>query len=59
MKISEAITVLENLKATHGDLDIYIQGEEKCIQHDVKSITGEEVKGESYVLIAGENEFVV
>ena len=59
MKVSEAKTALENLKATHGDLDIYIQGEAKCIQHDVKSITGEEIKGESYALIAGENEFVV
>jgi hypothetical protein len=59
MNISEAITQLQNLKSKHGDLDLYIQGEAKCIQHDVKSITGEEVKGEPYALIAGDNEFVV
>lgn len=59
MKITEAITLLENLKATHGDLDLYIQSDVECIQHDVKSITGEEIKGESYILIAGDNEFVV
>jgi len=59
MKITEAITLLQKLKATHGDLDLYIQGDVECLQYDVQSITSEEIKGESYALIAGENEFLV
>jgi hypothetical protein len=59
MNISEAIIQLENLKVKHGDLYLYIQGDVKCLQYDVKSITGEEIKGESYALILGDDEFVV
>ncbi len=59
MNISEAIAKLENLKATHGDVELYLQGRAEDIQHDVKAISGEQLNGSDYVLICGENEFVV
>ncbi|WP_119327743.1 hypothetical protein [Cysteiniphilum halobium] len=59
MNISEAIAKLEDLKATHGDVDFYLQGRVQDIQHDVKSISSEQLNGSNYILIQGENEFVV
>ena len=59
MNISEAIVTLENLKQTHGDVDIYLQGRAQDIQHDVKVISGEQLNGSNYVLIQGDNEFVI
>lgn len=59
MNISDVITKLENLKAVHGDVDIYLQGRAADIQHDVKVISGEQLNGSDYVLIQGNNEFVI
>ena len=59
MNISEAIATLENLKQIHGDVELYLQGRAADIQHDVKSINGEQLNGIDYVLIQGNNEFVV
>ena len=59
MSISEAIAKLENLKATHGEVELYLQGRAADIQHDVKVISGEQLNGADYVLISGNNEFVV
>ncbi|WP_203368760.1 hypothetical protein [Cysteiniphilum marinum] len=59
MTITQAITALESLKATHGDVEIYLQGRAADIQHDVKVISGEQLNGSDYVLIQGNNEFVI
>ena len=59
MNISEAIATLENLKQIHGDVELYLQGRAQDIQHDVKAISGEQLNGSDYVLIQGDNEFVI
>ncbi|WP_203249792.1 hypothetical protein [Cysteiniphilum marinum] len=59
MNITQAITVLENLRQTHGDVELYLQGRAQDIQHDVKVISGEQLNGADYVLIQGNNEFVI
>ncbi|MDA0910041.1 MAG: hypothetical protein O2809_00595 [Proteobacteria bacterium] len=59
MTISEAIATLENLKQIHGDVELYLQGRAADIQHDVKAISGEQLNGADYVLICGDNEFVI
>ncbi|WP_203249691.1 hypothetical protein [Cysteiniphilum marinum] len=59
MNITQAIIALENLKKIHGDVELYLQGRAADIQHDVKAISGEQLNGADYVLIQGDNEFVV
>ncbi|MBK2124459.1 hypothetical protein [Fangia hongkongensis] len=66
MTLNDAIDQLQALKTRFGNIDVFLQSEKMQlgsseIQEEIKSIS-ERYIGEStkpYVLIVGENEFVV